>query len=63
MSPEQIIGEPVTPQTDLYSLGIVLYEMLVGEKPFAVDLPLTALITKQLKGTAADLIDAACRSA
>ncbi len=34
ISPEQIKNEPVTPQTDLYSLGAVLYETLTGEKPF-----------------------------
>ena len=34
LSPEQILNEPVSPQTDIYSLGAVLYETLTGEKLF-----------------------------
>jgi len=34
LSPEQILGKPVTAQSDIYSLGILLYEMLAGERPF-----------------------------
>lgn len=35
VSPEQILGQAVTPQTDLYAMGILLYEMIVGRTPFA----------------------------
>src|SRR5438270_479745 len=34
VSPEQALGHPVTGQSDVYSLGIVLWEMLTGEVPF-----------------------------
>jgi len=34
LSPEQICGELVTPQSDIYSLGVLLYEMMSGTHPF-----------------------------
>lgn len=37
VSPEQALGHEVTEQSDVYSLGIVLYEMLVGEPPFRAE--------------------------
>jgi eukaryotic-like serine/threonine-protein kinase len=40
LSPEQARGAPVSPSSDLYSVGIVLYEMLTGLVPFTGDTPL-----------------------
>ena len=37
LAPEQATGKPATPSTDIYSLGIVAYEALVGKRPFTGD--------------------------
>lgn len=37
MAPEQIKGLPVGPETDIYALGVTLFEMLAGRRPFIVD--------------------------
>jgi serine/threonine protein kinase len=46
MAPEQLIGKAATPASDIYSLGIVIYEMLTGQLPFVGDSPLARAVVR-----------------
>jgi hypothetical protein len=55
VSPEQALGQPVTGQSDLYSLGVVLFEMLTGSVPFHGSSPV-AVAMKHVREEVPDVL-------
>ena len=54
LSPEQALGRPVDGRSDLYSLGVILYELLTGAPPFIAATPI-ALVMKHIHEAAPDV--------
>jgi len=48
ISPEQLLSQPITAATDIYTFAIIVYEMLTGRLPFQVSAPNSFLATQQL---------------
>ena len=46
MSPEQVEGRELTPASDVYSLGLVLYQMVTGARPFDAESPLSMAVRR-----------------
>jgi eukaryotic-like serine/threonine-protein kinase len=50
MAPEQLLGRPCTPQSDLYATGLAAYELLLARTPFPAARTVTELLRARARG-------------
>ncbi|MEZ4438426.1 MAG: serine/threonine-protein kinase [Polyangiaceae bacterium] len=62
MAPEQITGAPVTPATDLFALGLVLLEMLLGRHPYVKTISALELVRGRMSGEPVPIPGAVART-